>query len=202
MTGPPPVSPPRWTPANLLTAFRLFIAAPGMLLCAACGWRAAFIGLMLAAFLSDLLDGTLARLAGQQGGFGARLDSWADVAAYASIGLSVMWLWPERVAREWAAFSALAISIAAPAAVGWLRFGRFTSYHTWSVKLAVVTSATGVTLLTLADHGALLRAGAVLGVLAAAEEIALSCVLDAPRDDVRGLWALRRSGAEPPRPDT
>lgn len=189
--------PPRWTPANLLTAFRLFVAAPGMTLCAAAGWRDAFLGLMVAAFLSDFVDGALARRAGQQGGFGARLDSWADVAAYTSIGLSVAWLWPERAAREWLAFGALALSIAVPAAVGWLRFGRFTSYHTWGVKLAVVTSAGGVILLTLMDRSALLRAGAVLAALAAAEETALSCVLNAPRDDVRGLWALRRTEAKP-----
>ena len=58
---------------NLLTGFR-FVAAPALLWLAWYGYPIAFMGLLAIAFVSDLLDGIVARLTGQVTPFGATLE--------------------------------------------------------------------------------------------------------------------------------
>ena len=185
----------RWTLANGLTALRLVIAAPALVMLAVAGWREAFLWMLAASFLSDFLDGTVARLTGGTTRFGARLDSWADGAAYCAIALGVSLLWPHLVAQEWPTIIAIIASFVVPSAFGYFKFGRFTSYHTVLVKAAV--GATAVTLLLVLWGGPRwpLRGAALLALGAALEEIAISCVLKAPRSNVGGLvrvWRERR----------
>ena len=67
---------------------------------------------------------------------GAVLDSWADLATYASLPPSAWWLRPGFVRAE-AIFLLVAVaSYVAPVAIGFLRYGRLTSYHTRGAKLA------------------------------------------------------------------
>jgi len=183
----------RITLANALTAFRLVVAAPLMLACAAEGWREAFPWILLASFASDAVDGTVARLTGQASRFGAMLDSWADVVAYCAIAIAIAVLWPALVREEWLAFAIIVASFLVPSAIGLLRFGRFTSYHTLLVKLAVATIAPALLLLLWGDMTWPLRVAAAVAAVAALEEIAITCVLDAPRSNVRGLYAVLRA---------
>lgn len=182
----------RWTLANALTLFRLAVAAPLMLVLAVAGQHELFVWLLLASFTSDAIDGTIARLGGQATPFGALLDSWADVAAYCAIAISVALLWPQLVLREWLPFAAIVISFVAPSLVGLLKFGRFTSYHTYLVKIAVAATAVGLLLLLSAGPAWPFRLAAGLAVLAALEEIGITMLLTAPRSDVRGLLAVWR----------
>ena len=102
-------------------------------------------------------------------------------------------LWPGLVREEWLAFGIIVASFLVPSAIGLLRFGRFTSYHTLLVKLAVATIAPALLLLLWADITWPLRVAAAVAALAALEEIAITCVLDAPRSNVRGLYAVLRA---------
>jgi len=135
---------------NLLTGFR-FIAAPVLLWLAWNGYGIAFMGLLAVAFLTDLLDGMVARLTGQATQFGATLDSWADVITYLTIALCCWWLWPEMVRRELFYVGLIIASCLLPALAGILKFGRFTSYHTWGVKIAAASM--GLTLYILFLYG-------------------------------------------------
>ena len=179
-----------WTFANALTAFRLCVAVPLMLACTVAGTQRGFFWVLVASFASDAIDGTVARLTGQTSAFGAMLDSWADVAAYAAIAIGVTQLWPELAQAAWPAFVAIVVSFVLPGLVAFARFRRFTSYHTWLVKLAVAAVAVAL-LLALSDgpHWPLSLAAA-LAVLAAGEEIAITCIIDAPRADIRGLLTV------------
>lgn len=188
----------RITLANALTAFRLVVAAPLMLACAAEGWREVFPWILLASFASDAVDGTVARLTGQASRFGAMLDSWADVVAYCAIAIAVAVLWPGLVREEWLAFSVIVASFLVPSAIGLLRFGHFTSYHTLLVKLAVATIAPALLMLLWADITWPLRVAAAVAAIAALEEIAITCVLEAPRSNVRGLYAVLRTRQRAP----
>ncbi|MGE0484427.1 MAG: CDP-alcohol phosphatidyltransferase family protein [Gammaproteobacteria bacterium] len=184
---------PRFTLANALTAFRLVVAAPGMLLCALLGARELFVWILAASFASDAVDGTVARLTGHATRFGAMLDSWADAVAYTVIAIGVATLWPDLVRAQALAFSAIVASFAVPSLVGYARFRRFTSYHTWLVKLAVATTAAAL-LVVLSDGPAWpFRLAAVIATLAALEEIAITCVLAEPRSNVRGLVSVLRA---------
>ena len=130
-----PVFSPLITLPNLLTCFR-FIASPVLLWLAWNGYQNAFLILLASAFLSDALDGLVARWTRQVTQFGATLDSWADVIIYLTIAISAWWLWPAIVKRELAYVVMIMASYLLPAMVGIAKFGSFTSYHTWMVKLA------------------------------------------------------------------
>ena len=181
----------RWTVPNLLSASRLAMA-PVLLFLAASGHREAFLWLLGAAFLTDAVDGAIARMTDQVTRFGAMLDSWADVSIYATIALSMALLWPELLRTEGLAIAAVVASFAVPALVGLLRFGRFTSYHTVLVKVAVAVTAAGLFLMLLGLSPWPFRVGAMLSLLAGIEEIAISLVSRELRLNVRGLREVLR----------
>lgn len=183
----------RLTLPNMLTGFR-FIAAPVLLWLAWHGDGIAFMILLAIAFLTDLLDGFAARLTGQVSPFGATLDSWADVVIYLTIALGCWWLWPEIVYRELVFVGLIVASCLLPALAGFSKFGRFTSYHTWGVKIAAASM--GLTLYVLFLGGPVwpFRLAAVICILAALEEIALTLLLSEPESNVRSvLDVLKRS---------
>jgi CDP-diacylglycerol--glycerol-3-phosphate 3-phosphatidyltransferase len=191
----------RWTIPNLLSAFRLGMV-PVLLLLALSGQREAFLWVLAVAFLTDAVDGTIARLTGQVTRFGAVLDSWADVSIYATVAVALALLWPELLRSEAVAIGAMVASFVLPALVGLVRFGRFTSYHTHLVKVAVGASAVGLYLMLLGISVWPFRIAAVLVALAALVEIAISLVLKEERSDVSGLWEVlreRRLAARDPR---
>jgi phosphatidylglycerophosphate synthase len=178
---------------NFLTGFR-FIAAPVLLWLAWNGHGIAFMGLLAVAFLTDMLDGMVARLTGQATQFGATLDSWADVITYLTIALCCWWLWPEIVRRELLYVGLIIASCLLPALAGILKFGRFTSYHTWGVKIAAASM--GLTLYILFLYGLAwpFRIAAVICIMAAIEEIIITLLLHEPESNLRSVWdVLKRS---------
>jgi phosphatidylglycerophosphate synthase len=176
-----------WTLPNLLTSFRFF-AAPGLLAFAWRGHEHAFMGLLVLVFLSDVLDGLAARLTGQVTEFGATLDSFADLLTYMTIAVCSFWLWPELVMRELLYVVLIVGSCIAPPAVGIVKFGRLTSYHTWLVKLAAVS--VGLSLFVLFLYGPVwpLQIAAFVSLIAALEEITITLLLSDPKSNVRSLW--------------
>ncbi len=174
---------------NLLTGFR-FIAAPVLLWLAWHGYAIAFMVLLAFAFLSDLLDGFAARLTGQVSRFGATLDSWADVITYLTIAVGCWLLWPNIVRREIIYVAMIIASCLLPAMVGFGKFSCFTSYHTWSVKIAA--ASIGISLYILFFNGPVwpFRIAAILGLWAAIEEIVITLLLSKPESDIRSLWEV------------
>jgi CDP-diacylglycerol--glycerol-3-phosphate 3-phosphatidyltransferase len=174
---------------NLLTGFR-FVAAPFLLCLAWYNHPIAFMVLLALAFLSDLLDGLAARLTNQVSQFGAALDSWADVITYLTIALSCWWLWPEIVNRELLYAGLIVASFLLPAAVGLYKFGCFTSYHTWGVKIAAATMGSSLYILFLGGSAWPFRIAAVLCIVAALEEILITWLLNEPKSNLRSVWDI------------
>lgn len=186
----------RLTLPNLLTGFR-FVAAPVLLWLAWRGSSTAFMVLLAVCFLTDMLDGLAARLTGQISEFGAVLDSWADVILYLTISIGCWWLWPEMVRREGFYVVMIVASYLLPALAGFSKFGCFTSYHTWLVKIAV--AAMGLTLYVLFLGGPVwpFRVAAVACLLAAVEEIGLTLLLSEPKSNVRSIWFVLKTYKRP-----
>ena len=183
----------RLTLPNLLTGFR-FVAAPGLLWLAWQGRGIAFMILLAIAFFTDLLDGLAARLTGQVSQFGATLDSWADVITYLTIAIGCWWLWPDVVYRELIFVGLIVASCLLPAFAGFSKFGRFTSYHTWGVKIAAASMGLSLYVMFLGGPAWPFRVAAVICILAAIEEIALTLLLSEPESNVRSVWdVLKRS---------
>lgn len=177
---------------NLLTCFR-FIAAPVLLWLAWHGNGALFLWLLGCSFLTDALDGFVARLTQQVSELGATLDSWADVIIYITIVISAWWLWPELVQQEIVAVSLIVSSYVLPALVGMVKFGAFTSYHTWTVKFAAAGVAVAMYLLFLCKLALPFEIAAFICVLAALEEIAITLILPEKRSNISSLWAVWRN---------
>jgi CDP-diacylglycerol--glycerol-3-phosphate 3-phosphatidyltransferase len=193
-------TPSKLTLPNLLTGFR-FASAPVLLSLAWHGYPIAFMGLLAITFATDLLDGTVARLTGQVSQFGATLDSWADVITYLTIALCCWWLWPDVVSRELLYVGLVVASCLLPALAGMLKFGSFTSYHTWAVKIAA--AAMGLTLYVLFLGGPPwpFRIAAVICMLAAIEEIVITWLLPEPESNLRSVWhVLKRSARDDRQP--
>ncbi len=177
---------------NLLTCFR-FVSAPVLLYLAWYGYGNTFLLLLAITFLSDVLDGIAARMLDQESEFGALLDSWADLLIYFTIAVSAWWLWPDIVYREKVYFLMTISSFLLPVVVGIIKFHAFTSYHTWMVKFAVAVMGLSFFLLFLFDFSLPFRVAAFICLLAAIEEIAITCYFPRLHSNVRSLWHVMRA---------
>lgn len=174
---------------NALSLLRLLLA-PVMV---GMAWRAlsdVFLLLTFAAWITDALDGYLARRLHQCSELGARLDSWGDLAFYSALAVGAWWLWPERLRAEGIFVMLLVVSYLLPALIGLLKFRRLPSYHTRAVKVAAVITAAGVAALLLFDIRWPLRLAAVVCLYAALEEIAITTRLRRLRSDIPSYWRL------------
>jgi cardiolipin synthase len=186
---------PRLSVPNLLTGFR-FIAAPVLLWLAWNGHGFSFMILLAVAFLTDVLDGYIARMTGQVTDFGAKLDSWADIVNYLTISVSCWWLWPDIVKRELLFVSFIIISFLLPPIAGFYKFGQLTSYHTWGVKLAAASVGLTLYVLFLGGPAWPFRTAAIICLMAAFEQIMITLYLSAPKSDVRSIWNLLKKDSQ------
>src|SRR2546426_669826 len=125
------------TVPNLLSGVRLLLV-PLLLGLAWTGNAQLFLFGLIASLISDLADGFFARVLKQTSALGAKLDSWGDMATYLSLPFCAWWLQPDVIRQEAAWLTAGLATYVAAILFGFFRFGRLTSYHTWSGKLAAV----------------------------------------------------------------
>jgi len=147
-----------------------------------------FIGVLLFAEFTDVLDGFLARALNQMTKLGSHLDSWGDFVIYSTIAVCAWILWPDIARREIVYFTIIVLSFVLPALVGVIKFHAFTSYHTWSVKLAAVITVIGYILLFSELLDWPFRLAAFFCLYAAIEEIAITLLSRHEHVDVRTVW--------------
>jgi len=182
---------------NALSLARLF-AAPVLVTLALTHYERAFTVLLIAALVSDVLDGWIARRLRLQSQFGAMLDSAGDVTTLlaAAIGISVFHaeVWHEHVVAislvlgGWMLVCALAL----------LRYGKLSSFHTYAAKAAGYALGFFIAALFAFDFVPwLFYTAAVLSLLSTGEELLLLWKLPRWRADVRGLWWMMRACERP-----
>lgn len=174
---------------NLLTCSR-FVLAPILMWWAWQGYETAFLVLLALTFLTDVLDGFVARLLKQTSELGARLDTMADLVIYTTLAIAVWWLWPEIVQRELTYVLLVIVSYISPILIGFIKFHALTSYHTWLVKLAVVLLGLTFFILFIFDLAWPFHIAVFFCVLAAVEEITITLVSDTLRSDIPTIWHL------------
>jgi CDP-diacylglycerol--glycerol-3-phosphate 3-phosphatidyltransferase len=175
-----------------LTLLRLALA-PALVVLA----RTGASGLLLAAalvagFVSDVLDGVVARRAGVVTPFLRRLDSGVDTVFYLGVAYAAWHRHPD-------ALRALAVPIliviAAEALnylVAYARFRREASYHARSARLWGLLLFLALLVLLATGRPTLLPVALAVGMLAEAETFAITLVLRGWRHDVPSVWnALR-----------
>lgn len=174
---------------NILSLFRI-AAAPFLILS---GWLqlpVLFFLLFGLMFLSDAVDGYLARKLHLSSKLGAKLDSLGDISTYLSIPPAVWWLWPDIITDEAAYIIAAILIYIAPALFSLAKFGELASYHTLTTKISAVLMSSGLFLLLAFQLSIVFHTAVLFLILEALENMAITHTLSAPRSDVRSYWQL------------
>lgn len=171
---------------NIVSLIRIFMA-PILLLLAIYQQAGVFLAVLLFAVFTDVLDGFLARSLNQITELGSHLDSWGDFAIYSVMAISAWLLWPDTVVKEQVYFIIILLSFTFPVLIGLIKFRTLTSYHTWSVKLAVAVTVIGYICLFSGVYEGVFRLAAMFCVYAAVEEVSISLLLKREHVDVKTL---------------
>ena len=176
---------------NLLSILRILIA-PLLLVAGLTGQPGLFLFLFILSLVSDGLDGFLARRFHQVSQWGAQLDSWGDLATYLAAPVGVWLLWPTIVYQE-LIFILLGLgSFLLPILLGFCKFGRLTSYHTWAAKIAAILLGVATPLLLLGGPPYPFRAAIIVFLLAEVEEVAITLRLKRWRTNIPSFWRCCR----------
>ncbi len=172
---------------TILTIFRI-CSAPVLIVLAAMGEERAFLGLAIAAVLSDVLDGALARRLGASSDTGRMLDSWADllIALVAFVGATMLWPFTMRREAPWLAVVLSALVI--PNAWALLRYRRLLGYHTVSAKISGVILGVSTLLLFIGWTPVPFRVASCIELAVAAEYIAISLILPDWVGEMKSVW--------------
>jgi len=155
-----------------------------------------YIGMLLFTVFTDVLDGFLARTLNQITEMGSHLDSWGDCVIYTTMVICAWLLWPDILQRELLYFIIIVLSFMLPALIGFIKFHRFTSYHTWAVKLAVFVTVIAYLLLFTGMLDWPFRIAALFCLYAAIEEIAITFLIHHEHVDVRSVWQALKYNKE------
>ena len=180
---------------NCLSIFRM-LCAPLLLAVAWLGRSDLFLLFLVLALLSDAVDGTIARKYHQVTDLGAKLDSWGDFAIYMTVPLCAWWLWPDLIRREAVYVTAVVAGFAVPVAIGFVKYRRLTSYHTWAAKFSAVVLSAATLLLLVFDIAWPFRAAAAVLAVSALEEMAITFTLPQWQSNVPTLWHAVKSSRE------
>ena len=176
---------------NLVSSFRILIA-PLMFYFAFQKMESWFLAALLFSGFTDVVDGFLARRLKQITTLGSHLDSWGDFVIYSTMAICAWIIWPDIVKQEILYFGLILFSFLLPIWIGLVKFGRITSYHTWSVKLAVFFSFIGYVALFSNFASWPIKLASYLCVYAGIEEILITLVMRRERVDVRSIWTALR----------
>jgi phosphatidylglycerophosphate synthase len=176
-----------------LVILRFFIG-PLLLLNAIDGKTDAwFIVGFVAAFLSDIFDGVIARRLGVSTASLRKADSWADVCLYLCVGISAFLVHSDVVI----AFSNPLNAVVGIQLIWWIvnlaKYGQPASYHTYSAKAWGVTLFVATIALFSFGYGGLTLSLAIaVGIIHTLEEIAMTLILPQWTHDVLSIiHALR-----------
>ncbi len=177
---------------NAITLYRL-LAAPVLLLLAIVSWFHILKWMLAISFFTDAIDGYLARHNKVDSKLGARLDSIADdLTVLAGIIAMALYL-PQFIEQQLVVFLLVFLLFVAQATTALVRYGKTSSFHTYTAKLAAVLQ--GIFLITFFFTEPLLPlfyAAAFITAIQLIEEIILVFVLPTWQVNVKGLyWVLK-----------
>jgi len=180
-----------------LTALRIALAPVIVALALAWPVRGLFAACLVLAFVSDILDGVIARRLGVATPGLRRLDSLADTIFYVAAVFAIGCLHPDFLRAHAVALSVLVALELARYAFDLRKFGREASYHMWSSKLWGIFLFLGcLALLALDNDGPISTMAIYVGIVADLEGLAISAVLPQWRTDVPTFFhALARADA-------
>lgn len=180
---------------NVISTARI-VAAPLLVFLALTNREQLFIWVLLAAFISDIIDGLIARTFSLTSKLGSRLDTLADTLLWLPAIFGIWVFHPELVTEHWLIVALILGLWVSEHIVALLRYGKLTSFHTYIVRASAY--ALGIFVIVLFLWGLqpwLLYAAATLSILGNLEELIIIALLPEWTSDVRGLyWVLQKRG--------
>lgn len=172
------------------------VLGPVLIAAAECGWNGLVLaGVVIAALVSDIYDGVLARR-WKCDTAGVRLfDSMADTVFYLCTAVA-LWI---RLPQLWRSYAGLLVGLLALEAVrfvfDFVKFGRPASYHsylakTWGLVMAIAVIGSFAT----RQASVLVPVALVLGIVCDVEGLAMSWIMPLWRKDIKTLreaWRIR-----------
>jgi phosphatidylglycerophosphate synthase len=181
-----------WRVSLAITLLRLALA-PTLIFLArarAPGWLLACI--LVAGFVSDVVDGMVARRALVVTPVLRRLDSSADTVFYLAVAYAAWLLHPEPLRRLGVPIGVVIAGEALNHVAALVRFRREASYHAVSAKLWGLLLFLALLLLLGTGSAALLPFALAAGIVAELETLAITITLPSWRHDVPSVWQARR----------
>jgi CDP-diacylglycerol--glycerol-3-phosphate 3-phosphatidyltransferase len=181
---------------NLITFYRL-TAALLLLILLARQEFGPFRCLLILSFLTDAVDGYLARRFNVLSVFGARVDSVADDLTVLVAILGIVVYRPDFLRSEWLLAAAMVLLYLAQNTAALIRYRKLTSFHTVAAKIAALLQGAFLILVFFLPEPLrwffYLTAAATLMDLT--EEILLVFLLPQWQANVKGVyWVLKNRG--------
>jgi cardiolipin synthase len=167
------------TPANPVALLRAALAA-ALLVVAFLGLARAFAAALALSLIGLVAVLWLAPVLGRSSRWGARLDAWATVAAFASVPLGSYWLRPELIHTDAIAYWGLVAAIAAPITFAFIKYGMVAGFRARAASIAACVVMGAAALLFAGGPMWPLRLATALLAIAALEDIAIIAVLPRP----------------------
>lgn len=184
---------------NAISFFRV-AAFPVLIVLLIVGNLQVFKWLILASFITDAIDGFLARKFKVISILGSRLDSLGDDLAVFASFLGVIVFRRDFLVEQWLPISLMWALFFIQLGFAMARYQKPTSFHTYGAKLATVFQGAFLCSLFFLEETLypLFYATVAVTCLELIEEILMVGVLPAWRSDIRGLyWALKLRAEEP-----
>ena len=183
---------------NFLSWVRIVGTAPLLVVAIMAGSRSWFFGLLCVAWLTDALDGWIARRFQAESERGRMLDSWGDYVTTLLCVVGLTRLWPEIMTREWPWFATGVTGFFGIVIYGLVRYRRAPAYHTWMAKAVAVATPFALAPLLLGWSAVPFHCVVILQVLGTVEEMIISILLPGASCEMPTAWhAWRRREARP-----
>jgi cardiolipin synthase len=177
---------------NGITLYRL-LAVPKLLHVIAKKRIDTFKWLLGISFLTDAIDGFLARRYKVTSEFGSRLDSIADDATIAAAIIGVVVFFPHFVKDQRTMVSIMLTLYLGQMVMSMAKYGKISSFHTLSAKVAAVLQGSFLVASFFRHRPVkgLFYASAIATIIDLLEETAMVAMLPKWKADVKGVWAVK-----------
>lgn len=183
---------------NMISFVRV-IAFPVLILLLFLKELQTFKWVIFACFLTDAIDGFLARKLNVTSILGSRLDSLGDDLAVFASFLGVIVFRREFLVEQWVPIALMWLFFFVQLGFAIGKYQKATSFHTYGAKIATVFQGVFLCSLFFLDNTVywLFYATTVTTCIELLEEILMVIVLPSWRSDVRGLyWAIKMKSGE------
>ncbi|MGK0412742.1 MAG: phosphatidylglycerophosphate synthase [Polaribacter sp.] len=177
-----------YTIADWFSFYRI-LAAPFLLLLIWFDARFIFTSFLLVSYLTDAIDGYLARKLNITSARGSQLDSFGDQVTFIVGLLGLYYFETDFINKNLVLILIVFIPYAVQMLIAYVKYGKATAFHTYLAKLSAVLQAVFILwALFFSPEYSLFYIMIVVGLLETIEEITLIFMHDHWASDVKGLY--------------